>query len=317
MTQRELLAAGLLELLHHLLERAGRAGRAQRLAALPRAIIRDLARPAVVFDDGKRVARFRRGIEAENLHRHRRSRLRHGLAAIVDERTHAPPGGAGDDDIADVQGAALHEHGADRSTPALQLGLDDDAFGGTVGIGLELEQLGLQQDRFQQPVDAGLLEGGNLDLERLARHALHDHLVLQQVGAHPLGVGVRLVDLVDGDDHLHAGGLGVIDRLHRLRHDAVVGGHHQHHEVGDLGAARAHGRERLVAGRVDEGDLLAARRGDLIGADVLGDAAGLAPRHVGLADGVEQRRLAVIDVAHDGDDGRPRLQVRRRHRPCR
>ena len=43
---------------------------------------------------------------------------------------------------------------------------------------------------------------------------------------------------------------------------------------------------------------------DLVGADVLGDAAGLAGDDVGLADRVEQRRLAVVDVAHDRDDRR-------------
>ena len=48
---------------------------------------------------------------------------------------------------------------------------------------------------------------------------------------------------------------------------------------------------------------------DLIGADVLGDAAGLAGDDIGVADGVEQRGLAVIDMAHDGDDRRPRHQM--------
>ena len=48
---------------------------------------------------------------------------------------------------------------------------------------------------------------------------------------------------------------------------------------------------------------------DLVGADVLGDAAGLARDDVGLADGVEQRGLAVVDVAHDGDHRRTRLEV--------
>ena len=42
---------------------------------------------------------------------------------------------------------------------------------------------------------------------------------------------------------------------------------------------------------------------DVIRADVLRDAAGFAVGDVGLADRVEQRRLAVIDVAHDGDHG--------------
>ena len=100
----------------------------------------------------------------------------------------------------------------------------------------------------------------------------------------------------------------MVDGLDRLRHDAVVGRDHEHDDVRHLGAAGAHGGERLVAGRIDEGDLVAQRRRDLIGADVLGDAARLAGHHVGLADGVEQRRLAVIDVAHDGDDRRARLQ---------
>ena len=177
------------------------------------------------------------------------------------------------------------------------------------GLALQVQQLGLQADRLEQLVDARPLQGRNLDLERLARHALDDDLVLQQVRAHAIGIGVRLVDLVDGHDHRHAGGLGVVDGLHRLRHDAVVGGHHQHHDVGHLGAARAHGGERLVARRVDERDLLAVGRRHLVGADVLRDAAGLAGHHVGLADGVEQRRLAVVDVAHDGDDGRARLLI--------
>ena len=125
------------------------------------------------------------------------------------------------------------------------------------------------------------------------------------------GIGVRLVDLVDGDDDRNLGRLGVIDRLDGLRHDAVVGRHHQHHDVGHLGAARAHRREGGVAGRVDEGDARAGRRGHLIGADMLGDAAGFARRHFGGTDGVEQRGLAVVDMTHDGDHRRARLEQRR------
>ncbi len=99
------------------------------------------------------------------------------------------------------------------------------------------------------------------------------------------------------------GGPGVIDGFERLRHDAVVGRHHQNDDVGDFGAAGAHAGERFVAGRIDEHDLAAVLL-DVIGADVLRDAAGFALGDVGCADGVEQRSLAVIDVAHDGDHGR-------------
>ena len=58
-----------------------------------------------------------------------------------------------------------------------------------------------------------------------------------------------------------------------------------------------------MAWRIDEGHLRPTRRRHLVGADVLRDAAGFTRNHVGLANGVEQARLAVVDVAHDGDDG--------------
>ena len=99
----------------------------------------------------------------------------------------------------------------------------------------------------------------------------------------------------------------MIDRLDGLRLHAVVRRHHENDDVRDLGAARPHGGERLVARCVDEGDFLARRQLDLIGADMLGDAAGLLRYDIRRPDGVEQRRLAVIDMAHDGDDGRAGL----------
>ena len=48
---------------------------------------------------------------------------------------------------------------------------------------------------------------------------------------------------------------------------------------------------------------------DLVGADVLGDAAGLGLADVGLADGVQQSGLAVVDVTHHGHHRRTGLQV--------
>jgi hypothetical protein len=70
----------------------------------------------------------------------------------------------------------------------------------------------------------------------------------------------------------------------------------------------AHQREGFVAGRVEEDDLARADV-DVVRADVLGDAARLAGRHRRLADRVEQRGLAVVDVAHHGDHGRARDHV--------
>ena len=145
--------------------------------------------------------------------------------------------------------------------------------------------------------------GRDVDEDRVAAPLLGLEAVLGQLGAHAVGLGALLVDLVDRDEDRHVGGAGVVDRLDGLRHDAVVGGDHDHGDVGDLGAAGAHRGERLVARRVEEGDRLAVVV-DLVGADVLGDAAGLARGDLGLADRVEQRGLAVVDVAHDRHDRR-------------
>ena len=52
----------------------------------------------------------------------------------------------------------------------------------------------------------------------------------------------------------------MVDGLKRLRHHAVVGGHHQHDDVGDLGAAGTHAGERFVTRRIEEHDLAAICR---------------------------------------------------------
>jgi hypothetical protein len=75
----------------------------------------------------------------------------------------------------------------------------------------------------------------------------------------------------------------------------------EHNDVGDIGTTRTHSREGRVTGCVDEGDGLAVVE-DAVGTDVLGDAPRLPGGDLRLAQGIEQRGLAVIDVTHEGDD---------------
>ena len=117
-----------------------------------------------------------------------------------------------------------------------------------------------------------------------------------------------LIDFVDGHDDGHFGGFGVVDGFLGLRHHAIVGGDDQHDDVGNFRSARTHASESFVTGRVDENDA-AVIDDDFIRADVLGDSAGFATCHVGLANGVEQTGFAVVDVAHDGNDRRTRLET--------
>src|SRR5690606_11284678 len=62
------------------------------------------------------------------------------------------------------------------------------------------------------------------------------------------------------------------------------------------------------ARRIDEGDLLAVML-DLIGANVLGDTTGFTGGHTRIADRIERRGLAVVNVTHDRDNRRTRLQI--------
>ena len=98
------------------------------------------------------------------------------------------------------------------------------------------------------------------------------------------------------------------DRLERGRHDAVIGGNDENDDVGDIRSARAHGGEGFMARRVEESDGLGAAL-DRVGTDVLGDAPGFTGGDASFADGVEQRSLAVVDMAHESDDRRARLQL--------
>ena len=230
------------------------------------------------------------------------------LAAVVVQRAHAAPGVAGDDRVADLERAAVDEHRRHRAAADVEARLDDrpGRLGARVGLQVELG-VGDEQDLLEQLVEPlALLRRDARDLRRAAP-LLGLEPLGRELGEHAVGVGVGQVDLVDGDDDRHVGGAGVRDRLLRLRHDAVVGGDDEHRDVGDLRAAGAHGGERLVARRVEEGDPAAVDLG-LVGADVLRDPAGLGLDDGRLADRVEQRRLAVVDVAHDRDDRRAVLE---------
>jgi hypothetical protein len=72
--------------------------------------------------------------------------------------------------------------------------------------------------------------------------------------------------------------------------------------------AETHHRKSFVTRSVQKDDP-ALGKVHRVGADVLRYAAVLAFRHVCAADGVQQLRLSVVDMPHDGDNGRPGLEI--------
>ena len=64
--------------------------------------------------------------------------------------------------------AVLDQQGGDHAAAAIELGLDHRAAARTIGIGLEVEDFGLQQQGLFQPVEAGLGLGRDFDVEHVA-----------------------------------------------------------------------------------------------------------------------------------------------------
>ena len=272
------------------------------------ALLDQLARHLFVVYRVKDVACARHLGQADDLDRHGRAGLLDLSAVVVGHGAHAADRRARNDRIASVQRAVLHEQRRHRAAALIELGLDDRAVRLAVGVGLEVRDLGGQQHHFEQVLNALAELGRDLADDRIAAPLLGHDLVLGQLLEHAVRVGARLVDLVDRHDDRHARRLGVVDRLDGLRHDAVVRRNDQDRDVGHLRAAGAHGRERRMARGVQEGDLLVVYL-DAVRADVLGDATGLALGDLGLADRVQQRGLAVVDVAHDHHDRIARHEV--------
>ena len=112
----------------------------------------------------------------------------------------------------------------------------------------------------------------HLDNDGVATPRLGSKALLGKLRHHAWHIGIVLIDLVNCNNNGHFGRTCVADCFDRLRHHAVVGGDHQHNDVGDLRTTRAHFGECSVTWSVDEGNRLAVLF-YLVCTDVLRNAA--------------------------------------------
>jgi hypothetical protein len=151
----ELLLAGAAE---DVLERVLAAGPARERLGLQAGGALGGLRPrgAVVLEHAERLAGVGDGVEAEDLDGLAGDGLLDARERVVLQRADLAPGRAGDERVADLQRAALDEHGDDRAAARVELGLDDDAGGVRGRVGPQLLDLGHDVDRLEQVVEAGL-----------------------------------------------------------------------------------------------------------------------------------------------------------------
>ena len=181
-------------------------------------------------------------------------------AAIVEHGAHFAVDVAHHEVVSGAQGAVLYQHGGHGSASAIQLGFENDAAGGTIRRGFEFLQIRHQADHFHQQIEIRFLLGGDIDKHRGAAPVFRHQAAIGQLLLDPVRQGVGLVDFVHRDNDGNFRRVRVVDGFEGLRHDAVVGRHHQHDDVGGFGSARTHARERFVTGRVEKHNLAAERR---------------------------------------------------------
>ena len=301
--RQHLLCAALPHLRHHFFHAVARMLEQSRFTALGIALLGNILGQALVFDHHEIVARIRHAGQAEQYDGNRWTGGLDLLSGFVEQRAHAAVLHAAHHIVAFLQRAILYQQRRHWPAALVQGRLDHHSGCTACGCSGQLHHFGLQQHRVEQRVHTVAGLGRQRHHLHVAAVFLRHQFVRDQVLLDAIGIGVGLVDLVDRHDHRHLGGARVLDRFDRLRHHAVVGRDHQDHDVGESGAARAHRTECGVAWRIEETDHALAGF-DVVRADVLGDAASLAGCDLGAADVIQQRSLAVIDVAHDGHNWR-------------
>ena len=152
--QRQFLQFAGSDVGEHLLQRGTADGGDLFVALLLFAIGRDLARALFTLDHLELAAGIRRATQAERLDREGRAGGFDVLAAIIQQGADTAPFLADHHDVANMERAALDQHGGDRATALFELGLDHNALGAAVRVGGQFHDLGLQQDRFFQLVEA-------------------------------------------------------------------------------------------------------------------------------------------------------------------
>ena len=163
------------------------------------ALLRDVAGRAFVIDDNELDAGLGHAVEAEHAHGDGRGGDLEAFALFIDEGADASVVGAAEDDVADLEGALADEDGGGGAT-GLESGLDDVALGLAVRVGLELQQVGLEDNHLQQLVDALLCHCGTVHEECGAAPFVGREALFLKLLADAGGVRVRVVALVDGDE---------------------------------------------------------------------------------------------------------------------
>ncbi|OPZ74526.1 MAG: hypothetical protein BWY80_00558 [Firmicutes bacterium ADurb.Bin456] len=110
-------------------------------------------------------------------------------------------------------------------------------------------------------------------------------------------VCTRFINFINSYNYGNICFLGMVDSLHCLGHNPVVGCYHQNGDVSDLCPPGAHCCESFVAGCIHKGNFPAGMF-HLVGANMLSYSASFGRNYVRFPDGIQQGCFAMIHVPH-------------------
>ena len=138
------------------------------------------------------------------------------LEAEIFHDARARDGSAARDVHAGCERSVVDYERRGHAAAGVEVGFDDDAFGLGLRVAGELCEVCSKEDELEEMVDAGSGLGGDLGGRYVASEAFEVDALFCEVHLYLLRVGVRLVDLVDGDDVRKVVGLDGLECLERL-----------------------------------------------------------------------------------------------------
>jgi hypothetical protein len=182
--------------------------------------LRDLARFHRVFDDDELIARHRNSADARDLNGNRRTCFLDDLSALVEQRAHAAEYMPQMKSSPTCSVPPCTRTVATGPLPWIELSLNDCTGGALVGVRHEVEDFRLKENLLEKLVDVGSLLA-EISEEAWYRRTPRERLRAEGDPASPFPGFAAKIDLVDSNDHRHAGVLRVARSLRCLRHDLI------------------------------------------------------------------------------------------------
>ena len=259
------------------------------------------------------VAGARNPIQTLHLNGSGRTCFFHIITVFIHHAPHPTIGVTSNNGITNPQRATLHNDGRHGTTTTIQVGFDSHTLSIHVRVSPQIQRsIGGQQDGLQQPIHIDVLLSRNIDKHGVTTIFFWHQTILGQLATDLLRGRAGLINLIDRNHDRHVGSLGMVDGFHGLRHHTIVGGNHQHRNVGGFCTTSTHGGKCLVTRGIQESNLtfcVVNVHLHLICANTLSDATGLAGTNIGFTDGVQKAGFTVVDVTHDGHHRRAGRQV--------